>query len=219
MAERISLSGRLQSEGFRRMALSSWTLVPCWVVSVACGMGLLIHYENRPGDKGHLQSRWPTESQLVRASDRDTLLVFAHPKCPCTRATLDELAWVMTRYQDRFQATVVFLQPEGESLAWSRSDIWETAVQIPGVDAVADIDGREAQNFGMQTSGHVMVFSPTGVALFEGGITPSRGHRGYSPGRQSLVDLATYHDLAEQRRHAPVYGCPLFFSKAKDRSP
>ena len=213
MPMRTTSSGVLPNAGERRSASVIWTLVPCWLVAIACGMGLLIDYENRPGDEGEIASLWPDRSQVELSHERYTLLLFAHPRCPCTRATLDELAWVMTRCRDKFQATVLFLQPEGESTDWARTDTWDLASRIPEVRVLADVDGREAQNFGTQTSGHVVVFNPSGKVVFQGGITPSRGHRGDSPGRSILYDLASQEDLVTDSPSSAVYGCPLFLSK------
>lgn len=215
MPMRTTSSGVLQNGGERRSASVIWTLVPCWLVAILFGMGILITYETRPGDAGQVEKLWPDRSHVALSHDRYTLLLFAHPRCPCTRATLDELAWVMSRCRDKFEATVLFLQPEGESTGWARTDIWEIASGIPGVRVLTDAGGREAQNFGTETSGHVVVFNPSGKVVFHGGITPSRGHRGDSHGRSILHGLALQKPLVSEPQDAPVYGCPLFLSRVE----
>ncbi len=66
-----------------------------WLTLIAIGLGFLMRYANAPGDRGNPLIAWPVDSVVTRSKTRPTLLVFAHPKCPCTRATIDELAWVL----------------------------------------------------------------------------------------------------------------------------
>ena len=47
---------------------------------------------SRPGGDPEAPARWPEASALVRNADGPTLVLFAHPKCPCTDASLAELA-------------------------------------------------------------------------------------------------------------------------------
>jgi hypothetical protein len=57
------------------------------------------------------------------------------------------------------------------------------------------------------TSGAVLLYSSDGKLLFQGGITPARGHQGDSFGRQRI--LALLDGDAPDRRDAPVFGCAL----------
>ena len=54
----------------------------------------------------------------------------AHPHCPCTRATLGELAVLMARVQKRVNAVVVFVVPNGVPEKWEETDLWRNAAQI-----------------------------------------------------------------------------------------
>jgi len=68
----------------------------------------------------------------------------AHPHCPCTRATLGELAVLMARVQKRVNAVVVFVVPNGVPEKWEETDLWRNAAQIPGVRVLKDVGGKEA---------------------------------------------------------------------------
>lgn len=194
-----------------------------WLMLVGAGLILLMIYANRPGDRGFVPTTWPQHSDLPRTEARPTLLVFAHPKCPCTRATIDELAWIMTQCGDSVDCRVLFLQPAGHESEWSHTDSWRTASAIPGVQVLADVKCRAAGVFGARTSGHVMLYDGRGQLRFEGGITPSRGHRGGNRGRERVVSLVTsdiaafalppsYHGGefgAPAADSTCVFGCPL----------
>jgi hypothetical protein len=135
-----------------------------------------------------------------------------HPHCPCSRATIGELAELMTHCQGRLGTTVLVLQPAGMSDAWVHTDLWSSAAAIPGVTVLADGEGREARRFGAATSGQSLLYSTDGRLLFAGGITESRGHSGDNAGRTAIESLVLGPETRATREHAatPVYGCPLF---------
>src|SRR4029453_15748046 len=95
---------------------------------------------------------WPADSRIVQAKDRATLVVLAHPHCPCTRASIGELASIMTHSQGHVTAYVLFLKPAGFSEDWEKTDLWRSAASIPGVTAVIDDGGVEARRFNAATS-------------------------------------------------------------------
>jgi hypothetical protein len=132
--------------------------------------------------------------------------MLAHPHCPCTRASIGELALLMAHVQGRLTATVLFLSPSDMPAAWEQTDLWEDAAAIPGVTVMRDADGAEARRFGAVTSGQVIVYDASGRVLFSGGITPSRGHAGDNQGRSAIVALL---DGDPSVRGSRVFGCSL----------
>jgi hypothetical protein len=178
-----------------------------WIAATAAGLVMLTGYASSPGQIRPAPAQWPTSSRVPLSRDRATLVMFAHPRCPCTRASLGELEKIMAHFQDAVDASVVFLQPSAEDDDWSRTDLWRTAAAIPGVRALADVDGAEAQRFRAATSGQTFVYNDRGELLFSGGITLGRGHAGDNPGRDAIESCLS--DRAPACREAPVFGCPL----------
>ena len=185
-----------------------------WLLIIGAGVGLLWNYESTPGTAAATPDRWPAASRIEPAADRATLVMLAHPHCPCTRASINELARLMTQARGRVTAYVLFVKPRGFSDAWVQTDLWESAAAIPGVTPVLDDDGDEAGRFHAATSGQTVLYDAAGHLLFSGGITSARGHAGDNAGRTAIVSLLT-SDEAEER-DTPVYGCPLF---AQDECP
>src|SRR5690349_12240576 len=89
----LSVFGARISLGFR----PSLTVVAAavWLSTVVAVMVLLIEYSNSPGNSGAPPIHWPTHSQIAFDAKRPTLVMFAHPRCPCTRASVGELELLM----------------------------------------------------------------------------------------------------------------------------
>jgi len=178
-----------------------------WILTVGAGMRAVISHAYTPGLGAEAPERWPANARIQPERDRATLIMLAHPQCPCTRASLGELALLMARLRGRLTAHVLFYQPEQLPSGWTRSDLWDQASSIPGVIAAWDPGGAEAQLFGGATSGQVLVYDPRGRLLFSGGITASRGHSGDNLGRSAIVSAVTSSII--ERRRTPVFGCSL----------
>lgn len=176
-----------------------------WAVAVAGGLQLVLSYEQGAGSTGEIPGAWPRDSAIQRAADRPTLLLFAHPRCPCTHATMGELAQVMAHTQGKLHTCVVFYEPENGGAQWAHSSLEQNAAAIPGVTVVADIGGREAKRFGAETSGHALLFAPNGKLLFSGGITASRGHAGDNAGESALIAIVDGRAAPQTRTR--VFGC------------
>lgn len=179
-----------------------------WVSLTVVGMGFLWDYENTPGPAADAPARWPADSRLQRPEGRPTLVLLAHPHCPCTRASIGELSRLMTQARGLVTAQVLFVRPQGFSDEWERTDLWSSAAAIPGVSVVRDDEGVEALRFRAKTSGHVALYDAGGGLLFSGGITSARGHAGDNAGRTAIVSLLTAGGA--ERSETPVFGCPLF---------
>jgi hypothetical protein len=134
--------------------------------------------------------------------------MLAHPHCPCTRASIGELALLMAHSQGRVTAYVLFLKPAGFSDDWEKTDLWHSAASIPGVKVMIDDGGAEARRFHAATSGQTMLYDAEGRLLFSGGITGSRGHAGDNAGRSAIVSLL--NTGAAERAETFVFGCRLF---------
>jgi hypothetical protein len=185
------------------------TLITLWVLTVGAGTLLLWDYENSPEMKTRqAPANFPAESSIPQDGERPTLLMFAHPHCPCTRASVAELSRLMTGAQGRVNARVLFIKPSGADGAWVETGLWEAAASIPGVGVSADEGGREAARFGAGASGSTLLYDASGRLLFNGGVTAARGHEGDNAGRDALVSLLA--GAADDAAETPVYGCQLF---------
>lgn len=186
--------------------------VAVWIPAVAFGIGVLWRYSTTPGTPATPPSVWPVNASVKRENGRATLVMFAHPQCSCTAATLGELAIIMAHEQGRLDANVFFFLPASESSAWARSDLWRTAAAIPGVRVFEDRQAAVAQSFGTFTSGQTLLYDAQGRLRFKGGITAFRGHSGDNAGRSAITALLQ-NDASGQPISpvvtTPVLGCSL----------
>lgn len=177
-----------------------------WVAVLAAGFFTLWRYKaTAAASEAGPPSLWPAGSHLRLAPERATLVLFAHPKCPCTHATVTELARLMARTSGLVEARVAVVKPAKAPADWDDTELVARAGAIPGAIVSRDEGGVEAARFGVLASGHVVVYDHDGRRLFSGGLTSSRGHEGESFGSQRISSLLTTG--VADRAEAPVFGC------------
>jgi hypothetical protein len=178
-----------------------------WLIAIGAGGTVVLSYETSPGQTGTIPKYWPRESTLERAADRPTLIMIAHPRCPCTRASIGELAKIVAQTQSRVRTYVLLWKPAGAEREWTANNLENEAKEIPGIQVLDDVGGQEAQRFGIETSGHTVVFNKAGELLFSGGITQSRGHSGDNAGEEAIVSLI--NQGSAPLRSTVAFGCPI----------
>ena len=179
-----------------------------WVATVVTAMAFIVRYTLTPGPVASAPIHWPANSLIVLDAKRPTLIMFAHPQCPCTRASIGELERLMANCHGRLSAQVWFIKPAATAEGWMDTDLWRSASAIPGVTVHCDEEGAEARRFQAETSGQTVLYDRNGRLWFQGGITISRGHSGDNPGRSAVEALLKYQSAVLAQ--TPVFGCPLF---------
>ena len=202
----------------RQRSLLGAAFVVVWLAAGIGGTWALARYALTPARASAVAQQWPPASALRR--ERSTLLVFAHGRCPCTQASLSELARVLARHcrptegaasaagGHAADAAVDVRVLVHDPLGASDSPVAQRARAIPGVSVVDDPGGRESALFGVTTSGHVLLYDSAGTLLFSGGITPARGHEGDSAGGAALAQLLGGASTATPAA-SPVFGCSI----------
>ena len=182
-------------------------LIGLWLAAVLGGSAALWQFSMAPGDPASPPTKWPTNVSIPLAQDAYTIVMLMHPRCSCSRASLAELAKIMTRLDGRAKASVLFLRPAGSDEDWEKTSLWSRAQAIPGVDAIVDDEGRLANLFGARTSGQTLLYDASGHLVFSGGITGGRAHEGDNVGESRLVSLVM--NGRADSDHSSVYGCEL----------
>jgi hypothetical protein len=137
------------------------------------------------------------------------LLVFIHPQCSCTWATLEEIDQLQSSSAVPARLVLVVY----DSAALRPQPVFQPSAWLhQPYRTLTDTNGRIARRFGAATSGDIVLYSASGQLLFQGGITPERAHPGSSPARETLREaMLTGHPApGSPAQHAAVFGCPIF---------
>jgi hypothetical protein len=183
-------------------------LIMLWGASVVLGLHLLWKFQSTPGPQLAASApTWPTAAGFQAAPAGLTLLMFVHPRCPCTVASVGELRRVTRDLPHVPQIHLVILQPSQPDERWQNNELVQQAQQLPGSAVHWDQGGQLARLFGSSTSGQVLLYNAAGNCLFRGGVTDLRGQEGPST-EGHVLQRCIVSGLAADR-HYPVYGCAL----------
>lgn len=178
-----------------------------WMAAAGTGLHFLSRYSNQPGIPAMPPTHWPERSVLERTTGRPTLVLLLHPRCACSRATVEELDRLLARARPRPTVHALFFTPTDFPDEWEKTDLWERITAIPGVHAAEDPGGNEAGLFNAFTSGQTILYDAQDRLVFSGGITSSRGHAGDNVGSSTILALLTAGE--PRQRNTPVFGCSL----------
>jgi len=172
-------------------------------MATSLGLLALMAFDQAPGVALTPPPQWPESTHLARPANRAVMLVFVHPSCSCTGATIAELAKLPST------TDIVFVLAHAARFR----NLWmNNASALPGATIVWDERGLEAGRFGAGTSGYVLLYGPRGNLLFHGGVTGSRGHEGDNYGLSGLlasIRAASPDTALPVTRSSPVFGCSL----------
>ena len=182
-------------------------MIAAWTVCAGLGVARMLTYELTPAAGAAAPPTWPQATGISRDSSCPTLVLFLHPRCPCSRATLAELERLIAACDRPFGLRIVFVRPTGAGDDWNRTDLFQTAERIPRAVVSDDVEGIEAARFGAKTSGQALLYAADGRLLFQGGLTASRGHEGDNAGRSALSALIS--GSRSNCTQTAVFGCSL----------
>src|SRR5580693_7411732 len=118
-----------------------------WGLAIGVGFLALQIYEFTPGHAGSGIAQWPGRSRVPLAGQRPTLVMAAHPRCPCTRASVAELARLLARCEGRVAVYVLIFTPRHADPTWGRSGCSPLFASLPGVHLIDDPGGDESSRF------------------------------------------------------------------------
>lgn len=196
----------------QKLSLFKSLLLTVWLIGAAGLTTSLLQYQAQPSSRGNPPSRWPEKYSEQLEQGRDTLLVFVHPGCPCTTATLKVLERELSAMTtNKVQLRIVFFRPDHLEDIWAHTKLWKLASRLPGAELQIDAGGQFSTAFGIETSGHVLLYSQTGDLKFSGGITYGRGHEGSNDSSRQLRE-SILHKTEETQ--LDVFGCSLLEESA-----
>jgi len=177
-------------------------------LAILFGWFQLARFSSTPGEQSAAPAILPADGlgpALPIASHLPLLLVFIHPRCSCTAATLQELDRTLATVPRPLEVVLAVYDSvplRGQSSTHPGLQLHHPFRQVP------DANGQLARRFGAATSGEILLYSAKRQLLFQGGITPERAQTGDNAGIQALrTALASGHPAAAP---SSVFGCPIF---------
>jgi hypothetical protein len=189
----------------------SWFLkfiLATWIIAVLGGLAGFWWKNTRPAVAETPVLK--TEALNLDTQD-ETLVLFIHPRCDCTKASAHELSQLERKVRSAFNVRVVAYYPEHEAKSWADTDLLAELRALPRTEIIYDRGGKLSYSLGARSSGYTMLFDRKGQLQFRGGLTESRGHVGESQGGRSIAALIEGRE--PEARVTPHFGCSLFSSK------
>src|SRR5262245_2306398 len=105
-----------------------------WVSGLVAGFRALWAYSQTPGPTPALAAgdAWPSASRIARGPGRPALVVFLHPRCPCSRASVNELGKILTQLDGRASIHVLLVRPNGAEAGFEATALRERAIEVAG---------------------------------------------------------------------------------------
>jgi hypothetical protein len=174
----------------------------------------LIAFDSAPVAGTSIPEKWPQGAGIERPVREAQLLVFAHPFCACTGATIAELARLETLRRNRLPSPTFLVFRPSKTSDWTWAAFQTVTRSLPDARVIWDDGGLAAARFHAIASGTVLLYSENGDLLFHGGVTGSRGHEGDNYGLDELTKaLEATPGSPSQPKHSRVFGCALGFSQ------
>ena len=149
---------------------------------------------------------WQDNLDLPLIEPGPNLVMFLHPRCGCSLASLKELKQLVDRSPADLKVTLVIMKYEQVPDA-DEKDFQEGLKGIRGARILRDPAGNMAKNLGAMTSGITYLVANDRKIIFQGGLTPSRGHEGETIGQAFILDwLRTRREATVLEK---VFGCGL----------
>ncbi len=195
-----------------RLLKSPALFITLWLIAVFIGYSTLLSYQSEPGRENPVPEKWPETSAVNPSKKPFTVLIFLHPHCPCSKASLRELERVLARRHRNTSAYAIFCTLPEAPQDWEQGALWQQAHKIEHLKVLLDNNQQEQSSFHVTTSGQVLLYDYKGKLRYKGGITPARGHEGSNPGLRTLESLLQ-NQISDQKSiqklSYPVYGCGL----------
>jgi hypothetical protein len=184
-----------------------WAAIVACLIGIGSGLTLLMSHETIAGAQAPAPTVAPHIAN-IRFDGKPVVIMFAHPKCQCTEASLTELQNIYMAVGSKAEYYVFFVRPSDEPVGWEHTRIWNEAASLPYVTVQVDPDCALAKQLGAETSGHTICYDALGHLTYTGGITLGRAHTGRNPGEDSVIEAL----LGQPRTitHSAVFGCALY---------
>ena len=188
-------------------------MILIWLALIVLGNKVLLEYNNKDIESNDHPLTWPNKSSIPFSTEKNNLVIFIHPKCPCSKASLNELNRLLSQYPDFFNSQAVFVKVDTNKEANSddsleQRSLWQKAKKISKLNTLVDGGGKEAKLFSVKSSGRVLIYNQDSKLIFAGGLTAARGMEGDNIGKKRIISYIKGTNI--EFFTTPSFGCSLY---------
>ncbi len=187
------------------MKNSLYLITGIWLICIIISLYYISSYMFKVSENPQACPIYPNNQQIIFDKTKDNLILFIHPFCPCSHATVNELKRVLAKTNANIAINVVFIKPKGLK-SIQQNDLYQEISQIKGVNIIFDRSNVLAGAFNINTSGSILLYDINGNLIFQGGITGGRAEEGDNLGKSRLIQALKNESGKWQ---SPVFGCSL----------
>ncbi len=177
-----------------------------WLNLILASIYYMSNYMFKESVESQAPSVFPANNWVKLNTRKNNLVLFLHPHCPCSFATVNELKRVLARTD--VDLSVVFIDLD-KSYDLSRQELFKQVSQIKAAKIIIDKNNVMTKAFKVYTSGTILAYNKDGGLIFQGGITAGRGEEGDNLAKNKLVQSLKCQKMSQ----AQVFGCSLLDSK------
>jgi len=187
--------------------VSGIVFVGVWFAAAVFGISSLHKYSSTPAPSDPPRGNWPLASAIVPCSTKSTFVIFLHPHCPCSRASVAAMNEIMNTFPNSAEFHAVFVRPAGVNADWLQSDLYQACKGNDRLVTSIDDNGVEAVKFGAKASGQTYIYDANHQLAFSGGLTSGRGME--EKGEERKMVASALIKRQNSPLHSPTFGCAL----------
>src|SRR4051794_27195181 len=101
-----------------------------WLAATVTTLVLIARYKATPGELGSAPDAWPGASAIQPTPGLANVVLFAHPQCPCTKASMTELARLADELGPTAAIHVVLVRPADAEVGFEEGTLADRARAI-----------------------------------------------------------------------------------------
>lgn len=183
-------------------------IISIWVGSIIWSTKAMLIFQFTPGKMGKVFNDFPQKSKLVLDQTLPTLILFLHPKCTCSKASVEEIKIIKSSIKKEFKLIAV-VQTASLKLTDELEKLKEELSTLPHSTIVNDSYSFETNLFSVKTSGQIYIYSSFGELIYTGGSTSSRGTSSPSELRRTIASILETNKKPHQLITKSIYGCEM----------
>jgi|GEM_PF-6008619 len=184
-------------QGSKKAGNLSWRILifSLWGLAIGTGTLYAMKLDAAPGAAGQ------AKVTQIQTNTMPLLVLALHSQCPCSLATVDNLAELAAEMPNRLRVLAVITGPNSHDCP-----VLKALQSVPNVQVKFLSESEILTQYGARTSGQAYLYNQKGQLVFSGGLTSSRGEVNDAAGIDAIRNVLEGKPAIKS---TPVFGCAL----------